>query len=76
MRGVHHYDFGMKTLFKETPHTEFWVHLLNVPEYRSIVETAISMLMQIPATYLCEVVFLVCVKSNLEREIQSHTSIH
>ena len=47
-------DFGMKALFKETPYTEFWVHLLNVPEYRSIAEKAISVLIQMPTTYLCE----------------------
>ena len=39
--------FGMKVLFKETPHTEFWVHLPNVPEYRSIAKKAISVPIQI-----------------------------
>ena len=47
-------DFGMKALFKETPYTEFWVHLLNVPKYRSIAKKAISVLIQMPTTYLCE----------------------
>ena len=47
-------DYGMKALFKETPYTEFWVHLLNVPEYRSIAKKAISVLIQMPTTYLCE----------------------
>jgi len=45
--------FGMKGLFKETHTLTFWVHLLNVPEYRSIAEKAISMLIQMPTTYLC-----------------------
>ena len=45
------------TTTKETPYIDFWVHLLNVPEYRSIAEKAISMLIQMPATYLCKSVF-------------------
>jgi len=65
----------MKTLFKETPYIDFWVHLLNVPEYRSVEKKAISMFIQMP-TFYAEVVLFVCMKSNLEREIQSHTSIH
>ena len=44
----------MKALFKETPHTELWVHQLNVPEYRSIAKKAFSVLIQMPTTYLCE----------------------
>ena len=47
-------DFGMKVLFKETPYTEFWVHLLNVPEYRSMAEKVISILIQMPMMYLCK----------------------
>ena len=47
-------DFGMKALLKETPYTELWVHLLNVPEYRKIAKKAISVLIQMPTTYLCE----------------------
>ena len=31
-------DFGMKALFKETPYTALWVHLLNVPEYGSVAK--------------------------------------
>ena len=44
----------MKALFKETPYTEFWVHILNVPEYRSIAKKAISVLIQMPTAYLCK----------------------
>ena len=47
----------MKALFKETAYIEFWVHLLNVPEYKSIAEKAISVLIQIPITYLREIGF-------------------
>ena len=47
-------DFGVKALFKETPYTDFWVHLLNVPEYSSLVEKAVAMLIQMPTTYLSE----------------------
>jgi len=42
------------TTTKETQYTDLWVHLLNVPEYRSIAEKAISMLIQMPATDLCQ----------------------
>ena len=45
-------DFGMKALSKETPNTEFWVHLLNVPEYKYIVKKANSVLIQMPTVYL------------------------
>ena len=45
----------MKALFKETPYIEFWVHLLNVPEFRKIAKMAIFVLIQILRTYyLCE----------------------
>ena len=47
----------MEALFKETPYTEFWVQLLNMPEYRSIAKNAISVFIQMPTTattYLCE----------------------
>ena len=47
-------DFGMKTLFQEKSYSDFWVHLLDVPEYRSIAEKAICILIQMPTTYLCE----------------------
>ena len=50
-------NFGMKALSKETSYAEFWVHLLNVPEYRSIAKTAISVLIQMPTTYLRGSVF-------------------
>ena len=69
-------DFSTKTLFNATSYTEFWVHLLNVPTCRSIAKKAIFVLIQMSTTYLCKVVFLVCVRSNLAKEIQSHTSIH
>ena len=47
-------NFGIKALFKETPYTDFWVHLLNVPEHRSLVEKAVAMLIQMLTTCLCE----------------------
>ena len=47
-------DFGMKTLFNEISYTEFWVHLLIVPKYKSIAKKAISVLVQMPTTYLRE----------------------
>ena len=50
-------DFGMKALFKETPYTKLWVHLLNVPEYRNLAKKAISVPIHMPTTYLCENVF-------------------
>ena len=46
--------FGMKALFQEKSYCDFWVHLLDVPEYRSIAEKAICILIQMPITYLCE----------------------
>ena len=45
-------DFAMKGLFKETPYTEFRVHLLIAPEYRSIAKKAISVLIQMLTMYL------------------------
>ena len=50
-------DFGLKAFFKERPHTEFRVHLLNVPEYRSIAKKAFSVLIPIAAASLCKSVF-------------------
>ena len=47
-------DFGMKALFQEKSYSDFWVHLLDLPEYRSIAEKAICILIQMPTTYLCE----------------------
>ena len=50
-------DFDMKALFKEIPYTDYWVHLLKVPEYRSLAEKAVAMLILMPRTYLCESAF-------------------
>ena len=50
-------DFGMKAILRETPYTKFWVHLLNVPQYWNIAKYAISVLIKMPTTYLCESVF-------------------
>ena len=47
-------DFGMKALFQEKSYSDFWVHLLDVPEHRSIAEKAICILIQMPTTYLCK----------------------
>ena len=47
-------DFGMKALFQEKSYSDFWVHLLDVPEYRSIAENAICILIQMPTTDLCK----------------------
>ena len=66
-------DFGMKALFNETPYIKFWVHLLNGqnPEaYRQFL------LFKCPQRIPAKVAFLVCVKSNLAKEIYSRTSIH
>ena len=38
----------MKALLKETPYTEFRVHLLNVPEYKRLAKKAISVFIQMP----------------------------
>ena len=66
-------DFGMKALFKEIPYTEFWVHLLNVPECRSIPKKAISVLIQMPTTYLCESVFsCLCESISPNRNLIKH----
>ena len=63
----------MKALFKETPYTEFWVHLLNVPEYRKIAKKAISVLIQMPTTYLCESGFsLLCEIKSRKRNSITH----
>ena len=44
----------MKALFQEKSYSDFWVHLLDIPEYRSIAEKAICILTPMPTTYLCE----------------------
>ena len=66
----------MKALFKETTYTEFWLHLLNVPEYRSIAKKEYLFSFKCPQRIYAKVIFIVCVRSNLEKEIQSRTSIH
>ena len=64
-------DFSMKALFKETQCTEFRMHQLNVPEHRSIAKKAISVVIQMPTTYLCESVFysLCMIKSHKRNPI-------
>ena len=65
-------DFGTKALFKETPYTKFWLHLQNVPEYRSIAKKAISVFIQMPTTYLCKSVFS-CLREIKSRKRNSIT---
>ena len=61
-------DFSMKALFKE-----FWVLVVNVPEYRSIAKKAIFVLMQIPTTYLCESDFsCLCVIKSRKKNFITH----
>ena len=67
-------DFGMKALIiKETPYTEFRVHLLHLPQYRSIAKKQFLFSFKCPQRIYAKVVFLVCVRSNLAKEVQSHT---
>ena len=50
----------MKALFKETPYTEFWVHLQNVPEYRHIAKKQFLFSFKCPQRIYAKEVFLVC----------------
>ena len=69
-------DFGMKALFKETRYPEFWVHRLNVPKYRSTAKIEYLFSFKGPQRIHAKVVFLVYVRSNLAKEIQSRLSTH
>ena len=69
--------FGMNALLEKTPYNDFWVNVLNAPEYRIIAKKAIFVFIQIPTKYsYAKVFFLVCVRSNLAKEVHSHTLIH
>ena len=51
---------------------EFWVSLFEVPEYQNLAQKAISVLIRMPTTYLCEQGFsaLVEIKSNKRNAIK------
>ena len=66
-------NFGMKTLFKETPYPTCWGHLLNVPEFSSMSKRAISVFLQMPTKYLCENGFLLlCEIKSRKRNLMTH----
>ena len=62
-------DFVIKALFKKTLHTEFWVQLRNLPEYRSIAKKQFLFSFKCPQRIYAKMVFLVCVRSILAKEI-------
>ena len=53
-------------------YNEFWVSLFEVPEYQNLAQKAISVLIRMPTTYLCEQGFsaLVEIKSNKRNAIK------
>ena len=54
----HQSDFDIKVLYKETLYTEFWVHLLNVPEYRSIAKKQLLLSLKCPQRIYAKVFFV------------------
>ena len=43
-----------KVSFKDTSYLDIWLKLWHVPKYKKLFENTISLLIQIPSTYLCE----------------------
>ena len=66
-------DFVQKAEVKSFKnYNEFWVSLFEVPEYQNLAQKAISVLIRMPTTYLCEQGFsaLVEIKSNKRNAIK------
>lgn len=65
-------DYTQKAAFKTFAHTmDFWVALLDIPEYKELAEQATAMFVQMPTSYLCEQGFsaLVLIKSRKRNAI-------
>ena len=61
--------FRRKSIIKETPYTEFWVRLQNEPEHRSIAKGHFLFSFKCPQRIYAKIFFLLCVRSNLAKEI-------
>lgn len=65
-------DFVQKSNFKSLEsYQDFWVQLVSIPEYQGLAEAAISVLIRMPTTYLCEQGFstLTVIKSKQRNSI-------
>nr|XP_045596426.1 protein FAM200A-like [Procambarus clarkii] len=65
-------DYSQKAVFKTFTHPmDFWVTLLDIPEYKDLAEQAIAIFVQMPTSYLCEQGFssLVLVKTKKRNAI-------
>lgn len=65
-------DYSQKSVFKTFSHLmNFWVTLLDIPEYKNLAEQAITVFVQMPTSYLREQGFssLVLVKTNKRNAI-------
>ena len=49
----------------------FWVSRFTIPDYRNLSQKAISVLVRMPTTYICEQEFSALVKIQSKRETQS-----
>lgn len=48
-------DYSQKAAFKTFGHPmDFWVSLLDIPEYKELADQATAMFVQMPTSYLCE----------------------
>ena len=64
-------DLNQKYSFRGGDYSEFWVSLLEFPEYKNLAQKAIVVLVQMSTTYLCEQGFssLVEIKTNKRNSI-------
>ena len=65
-------DYSQKAVFKTFSHPmDFWVTLLDIPEYKELAEQAIAIFVQMPTSYLCEQGFssLVLIKTKKRNAI-------
>ncbi|XP_076061599.1 protein FAM200A-like [Oratosquilla oratoria] len=65
-------DYSQKAVFKTFSHPmDFWVTLLDIPEYKDLAEQAIAIFVQMPTSYLCEQGFssLVLIKTKKRNAI-------
>jgi len=64
-------NLNQKYSFRGGDYSEFWVFLLEFPEYKNLAQETIDVLVQMPTTYLCEQGFssLVEITSNKRNSI-------
>ena len=70
-------NLNQKVSFREMDYSMFWIYWVYFPEYKKLAQKAITILIQMPTTYLCKESFfnLVEIKSKKRNSLHNIDSL-